>query len=1021
MTWHYVALPMLLCLAAEASAAVLDLPCVAEAWETRTQGKFSAHFDRREICRISFPWETSERGDCGGLVRTVTIPADWKPPFWLRWYCSDNYTGEGVDRSMVGEGRSAVVLIGHRFKQVLIDDRVIWDRDVADPIFPGAKSAAMEPAGGADPFPPYFRVDITPYVTPGQPFELSLRVFDQAATTERLDQDWRAEFRFYDKPVDMKNTTFSTDVYWADVTLHQGEAPTVTEVRPSWQPTLQPVALPRSPEPVTSRSVPMTLERADLLNDRPFPVSSGVPFPEGAVRDLKLAVTSPDGQVLPAQGQAFQSWPDGSVKWARVDVLASRPQTSDGQWTLTFGSAVEPPAVETPVTVQQAAEAVTVDTGAVRLVVNRVGEDLVESVTIAGQAEPLSHGIGNSLLVGLPTAEADGRIVDRWRTLRARKAAVEVEAAGPLRATLKLTGHLSDGGDAVLGRFVTRLDAYAGQPYVRVRHRIFNDYPAPCVRIRTFDLQVPVAVTPPAEGEQVEAQAPGAYGAGRPPAGIFGCLGPQMPTRELSEVEQLGLVQHEIDRYLLYGVGLRASTDLGQTTGERAAGWGAYWGHRGGAAAFMRHFRQQYPQGLAIDNQQTRSLWLRCFAYCDGQQYYQPTQGEAKRLELWLSFFEGEPSPEALERFNGLVQRPPRLFSAEWVRATGGLGPAPTNPAERFPEVHQATAAAGSWDPDTVAHDGTTGYGLRNWGEWFQTNHWMKAGYGSAWWNNYYDSIFKLVLAYVLGGEPTRFEQAQVQAQHYSDVDVCHFRAGHPEQVGGDYMLAFDHTGQLGDTGIRPSAQGLIAVGLLSADPDILETPTLMADRIVAVVRETEGKLGFRGCAPRCKAFPLTVLTDAYGISPKPEYLEAARKLFEVVAESTDPRRGAQLGCGGPTYYSIGHAEGQTGWALMAYHRATGDQAAARRVIGLAEAMMHEPGGPVTWHPWGHLESEAALYAYAFALTGDPTYLPHAERSLIGQDTKGTWMPQRHLEAMYWLERYHPDATRVENVAEVEG
>lgn len=185
----------------------------------------------------------------------------------------------------------------------------------------------------------------------------------------------------------------------------------------------------------------------------------------------------------------------------------------------------------------------------------------------------------------------------------------------------------------------------------------------------------------------------------------------------------------------------------------------------------------------------------------------------------------------------------------------------------------------------------------------------------------------------------------------------------------------------------------------------------LMADRIVAVVKEADGKLGFRGCAPRCLGFPLQALMDAYDISPKPEYLEAAKKLLERAGDSTDPRRGAQFGCGGPTYFSIGHSEGQTAWGAMAYYRATKDPQVARRVIALAEAMLNEPGGPVTWRPWGHLESEAALYAYAYALTGDETYLEHAQRCLIGEPNTswmGNWMPQKHLEAMYWIERALP-------------
>ncbi len=519
-----------------ASAAVLDLRCVPDDWQVAAQGKSTAHFDRREICRINHPWETSEAGDYGEISRMVTIPEEWAGPFWLRWYCSDNYVGEGVDRTVVGEGRTGIVMIGHRFKQVLVDDLVIWERDVADPIFPGEKTGALEPAGGDDPFPSYFCVDISPYVTAGRPFRLALRILDKVASTERLDRDWRAEFRWYDKPVEMANTTFGTDVYWADVTLHQGAKPPVVRARPSWRPKLRPIRL-RGGEPIVKQSVPMALERAELLTDKPFPVSCGIPFPEGAIATLKLVLTDPDGQELPVQGQAFLNWPDGSVKWARIDFLACRPQSETGKWTLTFGTDVQPIPVPDALKVEEGTDAVVVDTGAIKLVVNRVGEDLIDSVTLAGREEPLSSSINNSMFVALPTAQEDGTIVDRWANLKARKETVAVEAEGPLRVTLKITGHISDGGDAVLGRFVTRIEAYAGQPYLKVYHRIFNDYPAPSVRIRQFQLQIPISSVKPQEAEQVRSVTPGMYGTGRPPAGIFARFGNETPVKELSEVE----------------------------------------------------------------------------------------------------------------------------------------------------------------------------------------------------------------------------------------------------------------------------------------------------------------------------------------------------------------------------------------------------------------------------------------------------------------------------------------------------
>src|SRR5439155_6151336 len=238
--------------------------------------------------------------------------------------------------------------------------------------------------------------------------------------------------------------------------------------------------------------------------------------------------------------------------------------------------------------------------------------------------------------------------------------------------------------------------------------------------------------------------------------------------------------------------------------------------------------------------------WLRLFANCAQQQYYEPTQGEAKRMEIWFNFFPGEFSADAMDRFNSLVQRPPRLFSARWVRTSGGLGLAPEDPEHTLPDLYKALTRGAPWNPAIVARDGTTGYGLRNWGDRFFLTQCDRGGYRTAWSNNYYDSIFKSSPANVLAGDPTRFDEAQVLANHYMDIDICHYRFQQPDQAGADYILSFDHTGTLSRPTGRPFVQGLVTMGLLAADPDYLETASLMADRVVALTKETGGKIGMR-------------------------------------------------------------------------------------------------------------------------------------------------------------------------------
>jgi hypothetical protein len=59
----------------------LNLRCVPADWQVSTAGHFAAQFDRRQVCRINYPWETGAAGDYGEISRTVSIPEDWQPPF----------------------------------------------------------------------------------------------------------------------------------------------------------------------------------------------------------------------------------------------------------------------------------------------------------------------------------------------------------------------------------------------------------------------------------------------------------------------------------------------------------------------------------------------------------------------------------------------------------------------------------------------------------------------------------------------------------------------------------------------------------------------------------------------------------------------------------------------------------------------------------------------------------------------------------------------------------------------------
>lgn len=89
-------------------------------WRATAKPPFVTRLDRRQLFWLYHPWEPSKAGNFAMVERTVTIPADYQPPFLLHFYCTDDYHADGY-RVAPDAWLGQISLIGHRFKQVLID------------------------------------------------------------------------------------------------------------------------------------------------------------------------------------------------------------------------------------------------------------------------------------------------------------------------------------------------------------------------------------------------------------------------------------------------------------------------------------------------------------------------------------------------------------------------------------------------------------------------------------------------------------------------------------------------------------------------------------------------------------------------------------------------------------------------------------------------------------------------------------------------------------------------------------
>ena len=188
------------------------------------------------------------------------------------------------------------------------------------------------------------------------------------------------------------------------------------------------------------------------------PVTMGLPLPRGlCVNTREIGLVDATGVERPVQIRTLNRWPDGSIKWALVDLQADiEGAAGRSRYELVVGRAPRGAAAGPRVTASTSGTAVTVDTGAARFSI-RPGDGFpCAEITIDGQ--PVVDPKRTALLI----EDADGQclttVIDR----------VEVEDSGPLRAVVRCEGRIVGPRAKVSLQLIARLHFFAGSATVRI-------------------------------------------------------------------------------------------------------------------------------------------------------------------------------------------------------------------------------------------------------------------------------------------------------------------------------------------------------------------------------------------------------------------------------------------------------------------------------------------------------------------------------------------------------------------------
>ncbi|MFQ5666049.1 MAG: beta-L-arabinofuranosidase domain-containing protein [Candidatus Binatia bacterium] len=566
---------------------------------------------------------------------------------------------------------------------------------------------------------------------------------------------------------------------------------------------------------------------------RQWPISAGVPLAPGLVHHASQLRMTSGRTPVPLQTHVLSRWPDHSVRWVLLDWQADLKAGEQRRFRVTAGTPATPPR---PIRIVDRKARVEVDTGPLQLSVPKSRFAILSDVRLSG------HPVTGGRIVSFFN-------IDGKRIAPQAPDTVAITEHGPLRVRLTLRGHYASGFD-----YVVRIDAFAGQPFVRVFHSFEQHGPRPYTPVRQIGIEVPM-----------QFHGAVAYSAGREKGRPF-----------TGTVSPSGFTLFQEDNATMHVGGVARA--------GHAAGWVDLHDGTHGIALAARFFWQEYPQSFQLrEDGLTYSMWAPQAPPA------KVGMGAAKTHEVVLYLHGKKPPPPAMLAVLG--QPVLARVNPQWIVASGALRNSVAPTAATVPFLrrlregyrrYQTQAARERWDdsgevhcPDPAHERPRRGFfGMFNWGDWnFPGYHDTIKGC-DAWGNLEYDLTQVLALAYAATGERAYYMGMVTAARHFMDVDRIHYQRDRPKWVGMNHPKNPLHFSfELGGVDLGHTwTEGLLSYYALTGDERGLEAARGIADYLAFRSRTVQ-----LGGNPRQWGWPQIALVAAYEATGNEAYKNAAR------------------------------------------------------------------------------------------------------------------------------------------------
>jgi hypothetical protein len=579
-------------------------------------------------------------------------------------------------------------------------------------------------------------------------------------------------------------------------------------------------------------SVPLNVHEHTSYDRHNEPVTSGIPWPQGALRDTNsLKLMDGQGRALPLQARPLAYWPDGSVKWS---LLTTRLNANGGKVNRFRLDAPDRPGKARPraagkgLKLIRGRQSIVIDTGVLRLTVDTRNGGFITDVRVRkakGTWTSLVQPGGISLFVN--RCDPDGGNRQRYTngpdTARDRRTvpqpppdytnnavdpayAVTVIEEGPERVGLRIGGTHGDGKGRRFCPYVVTLYAYRDSTRLELHHTlVYTGVPQQDL-IAGFGIEVPLRLAE--QGRRyhfAEDVGPGIETKVQPT--------PDHPRWLHGRLSQLTSTGYRSDKW--------TGPDCGPVKimeGTRNQGWARLGDERIGCLAVVRDFWQQYPKAFEVDAEaglMKVELWPSSGSPWDLRRYsrdfhsqlyeYSPSKlgpafpeashgarGISKTHELALWFQADSPADrqELARTALGFTQPLMLLAEPDWYCRSGALGAIAPHDPVRFP--HPERTVTDYIDFMLTERERNKWYGMVDYGDVQMTHtredynvkqaspdpetfRWLFDIGGHAWINTEHRPDQGLWLTFFRTGRPDYFEAAAAMTRHNRDCDVYHW------------------------------------------------------------------------------------------------------------------------------------------------------------------------------------------------------------------------------------------------------